>query len=186
MPGVTVVIEGTTKGFITDISGKYFWKTLPGVETYRLGVGSDTYASNRGEVTVSAPGYELKGLVPETNYFARIKAVSPAGEGPWSDIVGFATLPSPPGNAPEGLDVMDVTSKSLIVVWTPSGDALNYEVGFGTDPQAQNAKIRSSATFSYTLEGLQPATTYTLRVRKINRGGAGPWSQSRTVTTPSL
>jgi hypothetical protein len=170
---------------VTDVSGKITWKPLPGVATYRLGLGSDTYASNRGEETVSAADYELKGLVPETNYFARVKAVNSIGEGPWSEIVGFSTMPSPPGSAPEGVDVMDVTTKGLTMVWTPSPDAINYEVGYGPDLQAKNTQIQSTATFSCTLSSLKPGATYYLRVRKINRGGNGPWSQSRTATIPA-
>jgi titin len=156
------------------------------VNAYILEMGTDTYASNRGEQTVSAPGVDLKGLVPETNYFFRLRAVNNAGEGPRSEITGFSTQPSPPVNAPEGITVMDVTSHGLTVVWTPTPDAINYEVGFGTDPAVQNAQIRSVATFSCNLTGLNPKTAYTVRVRKVNRGGNGPWSQSRTVTTAPL
>jgi titin len=168
---------------LTDVSGKILWKPLANARIYLLGLGTDTYASNRGEITVSAAGYEMKGLLPETNYFARVKAVNGAGEGPWSEMMGFTTLPSPPFNAPEGMEVMEITSHSLTLHWTPTPDAAAYEVGFGTDPQVAHAQIQSADTCSCKLAGLKPATTYTLRVRKINRGGTGPWSQSRTATT---
>jgi hypothetical protein len=168
---------------VTDISAKISWKPLEKVSGYRLSIGTDTDAGNRGVEVLTQTEFSLKGLIPEKSYFIKINAFNQTGDGPWSEIVLFSTRPTPPLSAPEGVAVLDVLPTSFILVWKPAQDAFSYEIGFGTGPRIDTAELKSVSTVSYTFAALQPETRYYIRVRKVNCGGSGPWSQMKSITT---
>jgi signal peptidase I len=101
--------------------------------------------------------------------------------------------------APEGLLVLDTTSTSLDLAWDAVDGAEDYEVAWRfhrEDPwsEAGDAWIEGEDTWSegvdaeasWMIEGLEPETTYDLRVRAVGAEGAGPWSASVDATTERL
>jgi hypothetical protein len=121
--------------------------------------------------------------MPEKSYFAKVKAFNTTGDGPWSETILISTRPSPPISAPESVDLMDILPTTFTMVWKPAQDAFAYEVGISTDPRVETTEIKSVSAFSYTFTSLQPKTKYYVRVRKVNRGGSGPWCQVKIATT---
>jgi chitodextrinase len=171
---------------ITDISARVVWEPMEKVDGYLFSLGTDPDASDRGVERLQQTEYSLKGLMPEKSYFVKVKAFNQTGEGPWSEVVLVATRPSPPASAPTGFTVSEITPMSCSLAWQAGEDALSYEVSLGLDPRDEKARLFPCSTPTYVCTDLKPDSTYYLRVRKVNRGGPGPWSRMKTVNTPSL
>jgi predicted phage tail protein len=167
----------------TDIAAHVVWKDMAEIDGYLFSRGTDTDGNNQGAEKVDRTEYQLTGLNPETNYFVKVKAYNQTGEGPWSEVVMVPTRPSPPVSAPVGVAVGNVTRLSFTLSWEAADDALSYEVALGSDQRRENAAPISANGTSFTFTDLKPQTTYYTWVRKVNRGGGGPWSQAKTVTT---
>jgi len=171
---------------ISDVSAQLQWEIMPEIEGYRLSVGTDTDASNRGSEDIKENSYILRGLIPDTSYYVKVKAYNKSGDGPWSDIVLLTTRPAPPIVAPSNVRVLEVTKNSLSLQWDLSPKVLRYEVSIGTDPQGENSGDPRSINYPpYIFDNLKPNTTYFVKVRNVNRGGGGPWSRILKITTLS-
>lgn len=168
---------------VTDISAQAVWQALPDADGYRVSTGTDTDAGNLGVQPCPRTAYVFKGLMPETNYFVKIKGYNRTGEGPWSEVLLIATRPSLPINAPANPTVGDITASSFRLTWEPSGDAAAYEVGLSLDPRGENTAVSPAPASTFIFTDLHPGTTYYAKVRKVNRGGGGPWSRVQTATT---
>ena len=97
--------------------------------------------------------------------------------------------------------VSEVTSRGLVLSWSSSSslyymsDVSHYviEKRSRDGPWVGVANVSGEAGASgeeyktsqlqYVIEGLQPNTHVTLRIRAVNEVGAGPPSQTLTVTT---
>lgn len=71
--------------------------------------------------------------------------------------------PQPVCEVPTGLHVTDIDSTSAIVAWTPGGEETEWELLFAGDGQWS---VRT-ADNPYTVMGLRPGTTYSVRVRAL-------------------
>ena len=156
------------------------------------------------EIASSEIYYEISGLQAGTEYEAQVRAVSAAGPGEWSaslrvpTITTDATPPTQPGSPSTGT----VTANSAVVTWlAPETDLTitKYLVqwieapGPNTTarPAAQGGIDWTSAetaetegnTPSITLDGLDPGTTYLVRVRAVTEEIDGHWSEPIEVTT---
>jgi len=169
---------------VTDISARVLWKPMTRVDGYLFSMGMDTDAANQGVEKLSQTDFMLKGLMPETNYFVKVKAFNQTGEGPWSEVLLVTTRLSAPVSAPEAVVVSDVTPLSFNLTWKASDEARFYEVSLATDKRGATEVISSSQAPAFLFTDLKSETTYYVKVRKANRGGGGPWSQIRVVTTP--
>jgi Fibronectin type III domain len=175
-----------TASAITDISAVLTWKTLPNTVGYHFSYGSDPDASNLGTDDFRKTTYPLPGLMPYTSYFIKIRAYNDSGEGPWSDTIMVTTRPSPPISAPNNVAILDYSENSISLFWDVSSKALAYEVSIGTDPKGTNLGEPKSITVPpYIYTDCKPSTNYFIKVRNVNRGGGGPWSQILKTTTLS-
>lgn len=140
------------------------------------GVGVTLYEVFQDNVSVgttAATTLNLSGLVPNTTYALRVRASDAAGN--WSapsavrSVKTLADTAAP--TVPEGLVATAITNTTVTLSWSPSTDNVGvtaYEVFRGTVSQGT-----TDAT-SMVVNGLTPATAYTLRVRA--RDAAGRWS----------
>jgi hypothetical protein len=169
---------------VDDISALAVWQPLKQNYGYHVSIGTDADASNRGIETVKTTSFALKNLTPETSYFVKISAFSAAGEGPWSETLLITTRPTPPITAPSDVKILDVTDESISLSWSPSSGILNYEVSLGTDPRGENSGEPVSVHYPpHVFTKLHPNQRYRVKVRCVNRGGAGPWSQALEAIT---
>ncbi|XP_076453878.1 fibronectin type-III domain-containing protein 3A-like isoform X4 [Babylonia areolata] len=127
--------------------------------------------------------YEAKGLTPATTYTFRVQALNTAGIGPYSPAVSCQTPSSSPGS------VMSVRWQagptSVQLWWRPppsnGSDLLSYNISL-SDRQV----ITVDPVSEYTLDNLQPETTYKIRIQAVNGIGVGPYSTVTKVTTRPL
>jgi hypothetical protein len=124
----------------------------------------------------------LKG---ETKYFWRVRASNEGNYSEWSEVWSFTTLPLPskpllvfPLN-----NEINVSLKSKLK-WEQTALANKYEVQVATEIDFKNIVFEKiSVLNTVTTIELEPQTTYFWRVRGINDGGVGQWSEIWKFTT---
>jgi hypothetical protein len=119
------------------------------------------------------PLYFVGGLVPSTDYCAKVTRVNPLGESASSNVVCFKTpIPHPP--APTDFRVVNVTDSSITLRFT---DIASNEEGTellaqtGGPPWVLKSWGPLSGVVTYAHTGLQPDTTYFYYLRTYNAGG---------------
>ena len=161
---------------------------------YGYGVGVDnvvvtaeytpSYSWNTLEEDVTSP-YVINNLEPETQYVVRVKGVCGSTPSPASNIVGFTTGIA--CYAPENfaVDNSTVTHNSVELSWTATGGTSAWVVAYKADGDANFTEVENvTENAPYRLEGLDPETQYTVKV-KSDCGGEGysSWSEEKTFTT---
>lgn len=94
--------------------------------------------------------------------------------------------PSAPPVLPQGLSVINTTSRSVALRWT-GGDisATEYVVlTIGPSGNRSETRVRADSQPWASITGLVPNTTYQFSVRAVAPGGSSDWSGPITVTTP--
>lgn len=157
--------------------------------------GDGTNFSVIATLPANTTSYNETALTPNTQYYYRVKAIN-ATE---SSVYATASVTTPPvPSAPtkavnptpaNGFNNVQLTNGNLLLKWTGSTNTTNYTVHFGTDPQNLNniATVPYSASPSYQLSNLIPATNYYWRVDASNALGSvtgDVWSFR--ALTPSL
>ena len=140
--------------------------------------------------------YNLTGLTGTTTYYVKVKAVCGDDEESDGSKYNFSTEVS--CVAPT-LTVLTTTrtAYSVDLQWTGNTTANQFEVAYSTtynfNPDGTEANgvyhrlidVTPAATQTWTLDGLNPETTYRIRVRAICGGddGNSDWSSEKNVTT---
>ncbi len=102
----------------------------------------------------------------------------------WSDAVGPVELEAP--GAPIGFEVLEAWDGMKAVRWSPPPEDLQItEDGQDWDSNVFDSRAKID-TSTYGSLGLEDGVTYVARVRAVNSGGEGPWSESPTFTIGQL
>ncbi|XP_063963207.1 receptor-type tyrosine-protein phosphatase delta-like [Lytechinus pictus] len=129
----------------------------------------------------------LIGLSPYTAYVIKIRGVTSAGPGDWSDEINVGTSEGLPGPVTE-LQVLNRTLDSIELRWEApkqiNGELLGYTISYEpvakSDPKDGNISshrpvmdIDSSNLAHILISELDPATEYIFRISANNRVGDG-------------
>lgn len=119
----------------------------------------------------------LTGLVPSTTYYARAYAINPAGAS-YGSVISFTTTASPPTVSTTAASSVTTTSASAGGNVTSDGGASVTARGIcystSANPTTSDPKTTDGAgpgTFTSTLAGLTPCTTYHIRAYATNSAG---------------
>ncbi|WP_374444955.1 LamG-like jellyroll fold domain-containing protein [Epilithonimonas sp.] len=142
-----------------------------------------TDGSNFSEIATLAANtvsYDETGLIPNTQYYYRIKAISATESSVYTSIASITTPPIPSAptkatnpNPTTGNTNVELSSGNLTLKWNGSTNTTAYSVYFGTSSSnlIKAAEVNYSASPSYQLTGLYPATTYYWRIDATNEKG---------------
>lgn len=136
--------------------------------------------------------YTLENLTPETKYYIYVQADcgSEDGKSAWSNRVTFTTLAT--CLAPSSLTFVEATSSSVTMSWTKGAheqDSWQFRYKKTSDNEYTYVLVENQPTAIYTLEDLEPATSYYVNVRAWCGGDDySKWSYANqtydlTVTT---
>lgn len=131
-------------------------------------------------VAIKDSNYQLTGLTHRKTYSVRVRSYNDEGTSNWSDISQFTTgydLPSAPHSY--HIDTLDQTSIRYYYAPDPNqggGSALEFQTGYGTDPNGPQAIIESDANGVVTVGGLNRNTRYYFWSRMRNEAGWSNWS----------
>uniref|UniRef100_A0A8C4I4F7 Receptor-type tyrosine-protein phosphatase F n=1 Tax=Dicentrarchus labrax TaxID=13489 RepID=A0A8C4I4F7_DICLA len=133
----------------------------------------------------------ISGLTPDITYSLRVLGFTSVGDGPPSDILQVKTQQGDvPSGFPFNLQVTGLTQSSTQLTWDPplvaerNGKIISYMVVYRDINSQQNSTNRTADTHM-TIQGLNPDTTYDIRVQAFTNKGGGPLSpsiQSRTMS----
>ncbi|NWV03090.1 TENR protein, partial [Ptilonorhynchus violaceus] len=162
-------VVGSPKGIsfsdITENAATVSW-TPPRsrVENFRISYVPVTGGTpNVVTVEGSKTRTKLVKLVPGMDYNVSIISVKGFEESePVSGILKTAL------DSPSGLVVVNITDSEALATWQPAIAAVdNYVVSYSSEEEAEVTQLVSGNTVEYDLQGLQPATEYTLSVHAL-------------------
>jgi len=173
-----------TIGVVSPTALQLVWTEVPTATTYVV-ERQDPQAGTFKLVTQLPAGtltYQTDGLLANTDYVFRLKALGTAAESAWVEVRGKtpAYLASPE------LITTLLYNNEVDVIWKPIPGATAYQV----ERQAGAGEFQKLGTFgpaTMTIKdtGLQPGTTYTYRIKAIGDKTESPVS-SVSVSTPAL
>ena len=139
-------------------------------------------------------------LLPDTDYFFKVKAFNQYGWSDFSNIVSGRTNAYLTPPAPLSLKVINQTDESLEITWDESTGATSYTLYRYSEYVGDYIVIYSGTSNSFIHTELNSNTTYTYKVRAENNGvfsedsvavngttlGPPPPPSSITITNPTL
>ncbi|XP_053742985.1 protein tyrosine phosphatase receptor type Fa isoform X7 [Synchiropus splendidus] len=134
--------------------------------------------------------FTVTGLHKGATYIFKLCAKNRAGNGE-EYVKEISTPEDIPTSYPLNLSVVGLTATSTKLAWDPpalterNGKIVKYSVVY-RDINSQHNHTNSTTENQMTIQGLQPDTTYDIRVQAFNSKGGGPISpsiQSRTMST---
>lgn len=155
-------------------------------------------ASSRGRVTNLPVRCAFTGLKPGRVYYYAVLARDASGTAIAPQVQAFVTLASPPRVGPIAASRVTTTTATITGSVTPTSEAVrSIRCKYVTNPgnpkqgtavaatpsRASAAPITRAA--SCALTGLQPATTYLVRMEATDSDGTGASGNTLKVTTPA-
>lgn len=134
--------------------------------------------------------FTVTGLHKGATYIFKLCAKNRAGNGE-EYVKEISTPEDIPSSYPQNLSVVGLTATSTSLAWDPpplaerNGKIVKYIVVY-RDINSQQNNTNSTTETQLTIQGLQPDTTYDIRVQAFTSKGGGPISpsiQSRTMST---
>ncbi|XP_073994943.1 miles to go isoform X2 [Rhodnius prolixus] len=123
---------------------------------------------------------EVRPVPPATLCLFRLQAANSIGSSEWSDVNTILSEAGVPG-AVVGLKGTP-TPSSISLSWGEAADHGDPVTHYTVD---SGETLVTSVTQTYcTIDNLQPATTYRIRVRAVNNVGSGAMSSVRITTLP--
>lgn len=154
------------------------WNAVTSATGYQLQAStSSSFGSFAYNQNVTGTSQAISGLGYNTGYFVRIRAVSGANQGPWSNVVNVSTraLAAPTITATAN------SASQVSTSWTAVTGATGYSVQWSTNQSSWSTS--TVTTTSRAVTGLNEGTLYYFRVRAEMDGNLGPWSAVDTATT---
>ncbi|KAM6989214.1 receptor-type tyrosine-protein phosphatase F isoform 13-T15 [Tautogolabrus adspersus] len=190
VPGKPTMMISTTMGNTALIQWqppKEMVGELMGYQLQYKRTDEETFISR--ELKKTDDHYTATGLHKGATYVFRLSARNRAGIGE-AYVKEISTPEDVPSGFPFNLRVTGLTQSSTQLTWEPplmaerNGKIVHYMVVFRDINSQQNSTNRTADTHM-TIQGLNPDTTYDIRVQAYTSKGGGPLSpsiQSRTMS----
>ncbi|MEX3615016.1 S-layer homology domain-containing protein [Paenibacillus glucanolyticus] len=167
------------------------------VAEYRIFNGND--ATPAATVTGATYSYEMNGLAADTSYTLSVRAYDRAGNASVPLRTTVQTLedpnsgPDPDQEAPVWPDlgqltISDISTTSMRLSWPQASDheeVSAYRI-YRVDTADTLIATVTGSTYSYTMDGLSPNTSYTFRVKAYDPAGNGSTPLEATAKTLQL
>ena len=172
------VLNPSTGGVKQAVLG---WAAVAGATSYRVYYGTAAGVYGAPVDIGNVATYTITGLNSATTYYAVVTAVNAGGESAKSNEQNVVTLPDAP--AVPTLSTTTGGAKQVVLGWGAIAGATSYKVYYGTAAGVYGAPVDIGNVTTYTLIGLNSATTYYMVVTAVNAGGESSKSGEKNVAT---
>ena len=162
----------------TDNSATVSWSGSGSFEVSYKAASSSSWSTS---TTVSTNNHTFTGLNAATQYDWRVRKVCGSSNySSWASGSFTTQQGADPCDAPTGLSVTATTTSSATVTWTGSGQ---FEVSYKAASSSSWAPSTQVSTNSYNITGLNAATQYDWRVRRVcSNGDNSDWATGNFTT----
>eukprot|EP00064_Thunnus_orientalis_P003187 superscaffoldBa00000253_g3196 len=129
----------------------------PGVEQSRL-VGADILA------------FTIDGLQPDQALMIGVAAVVDQRVG---EVVTLSSRTNPHSGSVSGLQIIDVTSRTIRIAWTLAPRATGYKITWRRDDGAETTRNVAADVSSFVIDGLQSDSAYSVLVSALSGSREG-------------
>lgn len=179
---ICVVPVDLTLGAVTNNTAGVLWESFANNLSWGVRCFSPSY--NFDTIIHTTNKYlTISGLQSGVRYFVSVMGLCrDSAFSVWSDTIDFVTDVC---DTVSGVTVTNVTNTSATVSWTRGHSLQLWDVDYGRRGFPVNyGTIRQTTSPTYTMEGLEPGTTYDVYVRSYcGTNYFSVWSQRVTFTT---
>lgn len=179
---------GLTATTATDTSLTLNWAARGDSGNYRVRWATSTKLTDEAFVRVAATNVVLSDLSPGVTYYVSVRVISPTGENlsQYSPMLAVKTTGQATFAPPIGLSGNATGTTTASLSWTATPGATRFRVKYDDTPWT-DSRYLSASTTSVQLSGLEPSTSYSVKVRILTETGdfASDYSSTITVTTPA-
>lgn len=188
--GAPVLVSPPDNATSIPVSTTLRWSAVSGATVYRLQVSTDsTFAGGFvvNDSTIVDTSRAVSGLASSTRYFWRVNAKNASGNGGFSPVWRFTTMPPLPAAVQLVSPIHDalIRSDSALLVWRAATPAVvAYWLEWSADSMFSSSSIDSTITdTTAVLYALNDGSSYWWRVRAKNILGWGAFSAARKFRT---
>ena len=165
---------------ITQTSVKADWNSATGASSYIFEYRKNS-ASDWTTVSVATSNHDLQGLLPNTQYNARVKSECTSGSSDYSEIVNFTTQ-NETCNVPANLNTSGITQTSAGVNWNAVVGATSYKLEHKKN-SGSTWSVQTTTATTLSLIDLIPGTLYNVRVKSNCSSSGSEYSSIVNFTT---
>ncbi|WP_156778813.1 fibronectin type III domain-containing protein [Clostridium formicaceticum] len=166
------VPTGLTFNLTGQTTATASWNSVLGASIYRVQFISPYDVKN---YTTSSTSYNFSNLELGEYHYVRVSAENANGDfSGWTDWVDVLTVPP----TLTGLRLTNIDANSISIAWDESKSTVWYDIYVNN---VLNGSVQG--LLNYTVNLLQPNTSYTIRVIPRNDSGSGGYQQIVVTTT---
>ena len=154
---------------ISSSSIKLTWEAVDGATSYNV------YSVGNIIATITETNHTVGYLSPNKEYCFSVSAVNELGESAQTEAC--ATTPNAKPITPYDFTTTATGESTIELSWSLANRATSYNVYQGND------KIATVTETTYTVEGLEPETTYCFTVTAENEVGESDMTEEKCATT---
>jgi len=188
-PAQVTLVSPNDAATNVSITTSLSWNSVSGASTYELDVATNnTFTTGLQQFTgITDTSRPMSTLANGTLYYWRVRAVNAGGSGVWSTTGSFTTIAAVPVQVTLISPANAATNIAIAptFTWNAVGNAESYELDYATDDTFTTGLISLTGITTPTrvVSGLSYDSVYYWRVRAVNAGGSGEWSEVFSFTT---
>ena len=193
----TVIVPTPTNSLPSDntknvgVSVKLEWEISKQIGNFEIQFSDDTtFTSDQTRIfSTTAKSYSVGNLLVDKVYKWRVRQVADNLKSPWSAPFSFSTIipaPAKPDLLQPNNNAKDIVETQLFE-WKTQPFATHYELQLAENTNFSTIIVRDTLEGKTTREisDLKESKVYYWRVRGINKGVIGAWSDTWSFTTQS-